>query len=278
MKQRYENSRLIHASFGSREMFSQWFTSAFGLYTFFYYESVIGLPSGLALAAFLVFSTWNVINAPLAGYLMEKLKMPWQRRRQMHRFPWILIGGIPWIFSYLLIFLVPLVLARAARHVEDLRVVHRGAPLVRHLLHALRHQLGIALPGQVPHPRGAARCPGLGHAPGDPRPRPCLRDHRDDREPEPSRELPPGGAGLVCRRVPAVRAHPPGRVREQAHARRVCAQPGPRGRSQPALLHRRPQGPGKPHRAGEVPLLLRLPGRRGAGQRFGALRHHLHPG
>lgn len=108
MKQRYENSRLIHASFGSREMFSQWFTSAFGLYTFFYYESVIGLPSGLALAAFLVFSTWNVINAPLAGYLMEKLKMPWQRRRQMHRFPWILIGGIPWIFSYLLIFVVPL--------------------------------------------------------------------------------------------------------------------------------------------------------------------------
>jgi len=108
MKNRYENSRLIHASFGSREMFSQWFTSAFGLYTFFFYESVIGLPSELALAAFLVFSVWNAINDPLAGYLMEKFKMPWQRRRQMHRFPWILIGGIPWIVCYLVIFLVPL--------------------------------------------------------------------------------------------------------------------------------------------------------------------------
>src|SRR5512143_3970447 len=108
MKNRYENSRLIHASFGSREMFSQWFTSAFGLYTFFDYESVIGLPSELALAAFLVFALWNAINDPLAGYLMEKIKMPWQRRSQMHRFPWILIGAIPFIVCYLVIFLVPL--------------------------------------------------------------------------------------------------------------------------------------------------------------------------
>jgi glycoside/pentoside/hexuronide:cation symporter, GPH family len=107
-KHQYENSRLIHASFGSREMFSQWFTSAFGLYTFFFYESVIGLRSELALAAFLIFAIWNAINDPLTGYLMEKLKMPWQRKRHSHRFPWILIGGIPWIFSYLLIFLVPL--------------------------------------------------------------------------------------------------------------------------------------------------------------------------
>jgi GPH family glycoside/pentoside/hexuronide:cation symporter len=103
-----ENSRLIRASFGSREMFSQWFTSAFGLYTFFFYESVIGLPSELALAAFLIFSVWNAVNDPLVGYLMEKIRMPWQRRSGLHRFPWILIGGIPWIVSYLVIFLVPL--------------------------------------------------------------------------------------------------------------------------------------------------------------------------
>lgn len=108
MRKLDENSRLIRASFGSREMFSQWFTSAFGLYAFFFYESVIGLPSELALAAFLVFAVWNAVNDPIAGYLMEKLKMPWQRVRQFHRFPWILIGGIPWIVSYLVIFLVPL--------------------------------------------------------------------------------------------------------------------------------------------------------------------------
>lgn len=105
---KYKNSRFIHASFGSREMFSQWFTSAFGLYTFFFYESVIGLPSELALAAFLIFAIWNAINDPLTGYLMEKLNMPWQKKYNFRRFPWILIGGIPWIISYLLIFMVPL--------------------------------------------------------------------------------------------------------------------------------------------------------------------------
>ncbi len=104
----YDNSRLVHASFGSREMFSQWFTSAFSLYTFFYYESVIGLPSELALTAFLIFAIWNAANDPIIGYLMEKLKMPWQKKRHFRRFPWILIGGIPWMVSYLCIFLVPL--------------------------------------------------------------------------------------------------------------------------------------------------------------------------
>lgn len=106
-KNNYEYPRLIHASFGSREMFSQWFTSAFGLYTFFFYESIIGLPSELAMAAFLIFAIWNAVNDPLIGYLMEKIKMPWQQKRDFHRFPWILIGGIPFIFSYLLIFLIP---------------------------------------------------------------------------------------------------------------------------------------------------------------------------
>ena len=108
MKYRRENSRLIHASFGSREMFSQWFTSAFGLYTIFFYESIIGLPSVLMIPAFLIFAIWNAVNDPLVGYLMEKIKMPWQRRSHLHRFPRILIGGIPWIVSYLVIFLVPL--------------------------------------------------------------------------------------------------------------------------------------------------------------------------
>jgi GPH family glycoside/pentoside/hexuronide:cation symporter len=108
VKQLDVKTQLLRASFGSREMFSQWFTSAFGLYTFFFYESVIGLPPGLAFAAFLVFAVWNAVNDPIAGYLMEKLRMPWQRKRHFHRFPWILIGGIPWIVSYLVIFLVPL--------------------------------------------------------------------------------------------------------------------------------------------------------------------------
>ncbi len=79
----------------------------FGLYTIFYYESIIGLPSEFAIAAFLIFAIWNAVNDPLMGYLMEKFTMPWERKWGFRRFPWIIIGSVTFIFSYLIIFLVP---------------------------------------------------------------------------------------------------------------------------------------------------------------------------
>lgn len=38
---------------------------------------------------------------------MERFTMPWQRKWGFRRFPWIIIGSILFIFSYLIIFLVP---------------------------------------------------------------------------------------------------------------------------------------------------------------------------
>ncbi len=103
----FEYSRWTHISFGARDMFSQWHTAAFGLYTIFFYESVIGLSSGYAIAAFLIFAIWNAVNDPLMGYLMEKYIMPWEKKWGFRRFPWIIIGSVAFIFSYLIIFLVP---------------------------------------------------------------------------------------------------------------------------------------------------------------------------
>lgn len=107
LKTPYENSRLIMASYGSREMFSQWITSAFGLYTILYYETVVGLKQELALIAFLIFSAWNAINDPVMGFLIEKFPLPWQKKKGFKRFPWIVMAAIPWLASYLLIFMVP---------------------------------------------------------------------------------------------------------------------------------------------------------------------------
>ncbi|TFH30633.1 MAG: MFS transporter [Promethearchaeota archaeon] len=103
----FDYSRWIHVSFGARDMFSQWHTAAFGAYTIFFYESIIGLRSEFAIAAFLIFALWNAINDPLMGYIMEKFTMPWERKWGFRRFPWIMIGSILFIFSYLIIFLVP---------------------------------------------------------------------------------------------------------------------------------------------------------------------------
>ncbi|MBD3229476.1 MAG: MFS transporter [Candidatus Lokiarchaeota archaeon] len=106
-KHEYDNSRLIMASFGSHQFFSQWITGAFGLFVLYFYEVEIGLPTVLVSLAFVLYSIWNAINDPLMGYLVEHLYMPWQKKWGFKRFPWIVIFAIPWLFTYLMIFLVP---------------------------------------------------------------------------------------------------------------------------------------------------------------------------
>ncbi len=107
-KRGYENSRFIMASYGANQLFSQWITGAFGLFVLFFYEVEIGLATELVVLAFILFSVWNAINDPLMGYLVERLHMPWEKKWGFKRFPWIVLFAIPWLFSYLMIFLVPL--------------------------------------------------------------------------------------------------------------------------------------------------------------------------
>jgi GPH family glycoside/pentoside/hexuronide:cation symporter len=106
-KEIYEHSKFIRASYGSREMFGQWIAAAFGFMVFFYYEAVVGLDVILAATAYVLYSVWNAINDPLFGYLMEKFHMPWEKKWNLKRFPWIILGVFPWLISYFLIFMIP---------------------------------------------------------------------------------------------------------------------------------------------------------------------------
>jgi len=106
-KERRENSIPIMVSYGAYQTFSQWITGAFGLYVFFFYEVEIGLNVGIAAIALIIYSIWNAVNDPLIGYLMERIHMFWEKRWGK-RFPWVFLGAIPWLFSYLAIFFVPL--------------------------------------------------------------------------------------------------------------------------------------------------------------------------
>lgn len=106
-REEFEYSRIIMASYGSRELFGQFITAAFGFNVLFYYESVIGLSSLYILIGFTIYSIWNAVNDPLIGYMMERVKMPWEKKKGYRRVPWMIIGAIPWLFSYLLIYMVP---------------------------------------------------------------------------------------------------------------------------------------------------------------------------
>ena len=75
------------------------------LYLYFYYRQVIGLDTGLILLALFIFTIYDAINDPIIGFLVDRntrLTKRWGRR-----FPWIVIGIIPWSLSLWLIFSAP---------------------------------------------------------------------------------------------------------------------------------------------------------------------------
>ncbi|MFX0075785.1 MAG: MFS transporter [Candidatus Hermodarchaeota archaeon] len=106
-KEVYDNSLGVRMSYGTRELFGQWIFAAFGFTVFFFYEVVIGLPTILAMTVFIIYSIWNAFNDPIVGWIMERIHMPWEKKKGVRRFPWIVIGGFGFLGSYLLIYLVP---------------------------------------------------------------------------------------------------------------------------------------------------------------------------
>ena len=105
-----EEIEIIHSkknmvSYGFADFINQFLAMAFGVYSYFYYETEIGLDSLLCGLAFILYAVWNAVNDPLIGYITDRpfgFTKKWGRR-----FPWIIIGGIPWIISYVLIFTPP---------------------------------------------------------------------------------------------------------------------------------------------------------------------------
>jgi len=78
---------------------------AFNTYVFFFYEREIGLNVWLIGLALVIFAIYNMFNDPILGYLTNRpfsFTKKWGRR-----FPWLLLGGLPWGLSYVLVFTPP---------------------------------------------------------------------------------------------------------------------------------------------------------------------------
>ena len=100
-----EPSKGIMASYGVGKFLVEFFSAAFGALVFKYYETNMGLDPLLSTLGFVIYSIWNAINDPLVGHFTIRptpLAKKWGRR-----FPWIVGGGFIWVFTLLLIFIVP---------------------------------------------------------------------------------------------------------------------------------------------------------------------------
>ncbi len=70
---------------------------------FYFYEVEVGLPVALVGISFIIFAIWNAINDPLVGFFTDK-PFRWTKKWGM-RFPWIMIGVIPTIIFWMLLYL-----------------------------------------------------------------------------------------------------------------------------------------------------------------------------
>ena len=63
---------------------------------------VVGVSPALAAAALFIGRSWDYINDPLVGYLSDRTRTRWGRRR-----PWLLFGALPFAFTFMLLWIRP---------------------------------------------------------------------------------------------------------------------------------------------------------------------------
>jgi len=95
----------IMASYGLGKFLAEFLTGAFASLVFKFYETEVGLSSGLVALAIVVYSAWNAINDPLIGFVTSR-PTP-LTKRYGRRFPWIVAGSLSCVGAFALIFMPP---------------------------------------------------------------------------------------------------------------------------------------------------------------------------
>jgi len=96
------HSNLNMASYGFGKFLTEFIEMAFTAWLYYFYVRTIGVQPLIIGLAVIIYAIWNAVNDPLVGYLTNK---PFKFTRKWgRRFPWVMIGGILYIISYIFVF------------------------------------------------------------------------------------------------------------------------------------------------------------------------------
>jgi len=95
-------SRSTKIIYGAGDLGFSLTTTIIGAYFLFFLIDVVGIKPALAGVAILIGRTWDYINDPLIGYLSDRTRSRWGRRR-----PFLLFGAIPFALAFMLMWYRP---------------------------------------------------------------------------------------------------------------------------------------------------------------------------
>lgn len=101
------HSKWTYASFNIHQFSYNFAAISQMVFLFYYYEVFLGLDATLIFLTLSVFTIYDALNDPLMGFLIDR-NFKWTKKWG-RRFPWILIGTVPWCLSIFLIYTAPAV-------------------------------------------------------------------------------------------------------------------------------------------------------------------------
>jgi GPH family glycoside/pentoside/hexuronide:cation symporter len=89
-------------AYGSGDLSFSLITTIVGAYFAIFLTDVVGLPAAVAALAIFIGGTWDYINDPIIGFISDRTRSRWGRRR-----PFLLFGAIPMMLAFTLMWWRP---------------------------------------------------------------------------------------------------------------------------------------------------------------------------